>query len=291
MLLDIKWQELLVSKESFCSGRMHECFEILKRRFQHFKPEGKKALRKLLQIHYLEHKSIILGLGNPSLSDEYALKLPGGLERLHRHFTKLSGLFSPATKKRGKWATSWIMDLANRRKGVANGIAYELLASERILMENLLGLDIVSSDYCSFCFKLQASYPGSEEYLKGQPRRGTVESDLQIFISKQQLEVGIDFKYTQNRRPIRLSSQQIAGLASALKTGEIDQFWFVSNYLFSKSSHALVKSLNKEMTISEISFDKKLITSLLGKLGIKQEEFSRYASPLRKIGLLEGVQV
>ena len=99
MLLDIKGQELLVSKEPFCSGRMHECFEILKRRFQLFKPEAKKALRTLLQIHSLEHKSIILGFGNPSLSDEYALKLPGGLERLHRHFTKLSGLFSPATKK------------------------------------------------------------------------------------------------------------------------------------------------------------------------------------------------
>ena len=117
-------------------------------------------------------------------------------------------------------------------------------------MEDLLGLDIVSSDYCSFCFKLQASYPGSEKCLKGQPRRETVESDLQIFISKQQWEVGIDFKHTQNHRPILPSPKQIAGLASALKTGEIDQFWFVSNYLFSKSSHVLVKSLNEELAMS-----------------------------------------
>ncbi len=281
--------KLLVKKNPSSCERLNECIDILKNRLELFEPEGKKFLRSALLSETIKQESLVLGFGNPYLRDDYALKLSSVLEDLHKHFSRLSGLFSPAPKYRGKWATSWIVDLANIRKGVADGIAYEVLAAKRILLENMLGFKIDKDDYCSFCFKLQASYPGSSRQLNGQPNRTTVESDLQIFVSKRGWEVGIDFKHTSNKRPIRLSKQQIAGVVIALKTGEIDQFWFVSNLYFSKISHSIVKSLNEELKSTDVTFDDPLNEKLMDGLNVTQEDIKRYNSPSKRIGLLEYV--
>ena len=94
--------KLLVKKKASSCERLNECIDIFRNRFEYFEPEGKKFLRSALLSETIKHESLVLGFGNPYLRDDYALKLPSVLGDLHRHFSRLSGLFSPAPKYRGE---------------------------------------------------------------------------------------------------------------------------------------------------------------------------------------------
>lgn len=260
------------------------------KRFLSFSSEGQQFLSHLVKSKAVDEMMLMRGLGNINLRSDYALMLPEILSELHEKFNHLDGLFKPPPKYRGKWATSWISDLSNRGKGVADGIAYEVLAGRRVLLEDSLNLNIQKSDHCSFCSKLQASYPGSELYLKNQPDRNTVESDLQIFVAEKAWEVGIDFKHTSGRRVIRLSKSQLDGLGTALRTGEIDQFWFITNSKFSKNSLKSIHLLNQDlMKNNTLDVDDPLLLELVSKTNglIEPSDLGMYPRPSEKIKVIE----
>lgn len=227
--------------------RIRHCVASFDRRFAAAEGGSRQDLLELLQVSAGMHDAIVKGLGNSRLSDEYALLLPGALMRICRRFGVPPGLLRPAPRARGKWATSWLGDLANPLGAVANAIAYEVLASERLLSTSVLGFRPGEGDAISFGFKLQASYPGSLSQLPNQPVRETIESDLQIYVPAEFSEIGVDFKHSFGTRPIQLSVVQLSGVCTALATGEVDRFLFVTNHKFSRASHLAIRTANESL--------------------------------------------
>lgn len=189
--------------------------------------------------------SIIRGLGNPQLLNEMAVALPKALAEFKHEFPAAKGLLEKAMKEYGPWQTTWLSDLANQGKGVANGIAYELLMANRMRTESVDGLQIFKTDLPNFGQKHQGRYGD-------WGTRRTVESDLLISRPVEYLgipqgyrEIYIDFKYRTGSAHV--SSSQLEGIAVALRSGEIHEAHFVSNHEFNSRTKTYVESINEKL--------------------------------------------
>jgi hypothetical protein len=221
-------------------------------RFNHFDPPQRAMVAGLLTSRGDRQADIISGLGNYALNDDMAKKIPDSLQRLFEYDKKTTGLFTPIRKGQ----SAWISNLKNRGKGKADGIAYEVLAAAKMLHTPIKGRPISIGDRLDFGPKLQASYggggginvtDGKSQSVFSQPFRKTVEADLLITQSPFEggKEIAVDFKHTISKSAI--TTEQLEGVAVALKTGEVDEWHFVCNREFTPSVIVKVNEINKEL--------------------------------------------
>ena len=222
-------------------------------RYQNLEVREQALLAGLLSARGDRQADIISGLGNYKLNNDMAKEIPSALDHLLKHDNEISGLFNQVRKGE----SSWISNLKNTGTGKADGIAYEVLASARMLHSPPKGLTISIGDNLDFGTKIQASYGGggdihvtdfNREEVFSQPYRGTVEADLLITQSPLSggKEIAVDFKHAVGKAAI--TTQQLEGVAVALKTGEVSKWHFVSNTSFGDSVKEHVREINEELT-------------------------------------------
>ena len=224
-------------------------------RYQNFEPRDQAVLTGLLSARGDRQADIIAGLGNVFLNDDMAQKLPSALDQLMKYDRGITGLFDAARKG----ASPWISNLKNTGSGKADGIAYEVLASAQMIHHPPKGLFICPNDNLDFGPKMQASYGGRGDLnvsdgavseVFSQPYRGTVEADLLITRSPWDGggEIAVDFKHATGTAGI--DTEQLKGVAVALKTGEVTEWHFVSNTSFSNTVKEHVRKINEDLKTS-----------------------------------------
>ena len=172
-------------------------------RFRKLKPRQQAMVSALLNAKADRQSDILTGMGNYNLNNDMANKIPEALNDLLKHDKNISGLFN----KVRKGESTWISNMKNTGKGRADGIAYEVLASAKMLQTPINGISISPTDSLDFGIKLQASYGsggdikisnGESESLFKQPPRKTVEADLMITQTPLQggKEIAVDFKHS-----------------------------------------------------------------------------------------------
>ncbi len=236
-------------------GISKESMDSFTNRYKNFEPRDQALLAGLLSARGDRQADIIAGLGNLHLSDDMANELPSALDQLMKYDRSITGLFNQARKG----ASPWISNLKNTGTGKADGIAYEVLASAKMLNNPPKGLLICLGDDLDFGPKIQASYggggnlkvsDGATSRIFSQPYRGTVEADLLITRSPWNGggEIAVDFKHAIGTAGI--DTEQLKGVAVALKTREVTEWHFVSNTLFSSSVKEHVREINEDLKAS-----------------------------------------
>lgn len=224
-------------------------------RYQRFEGKDKALLLGLLTARGDRQSDIITGIGNVNLNDNMANALPNAIDRILMHDKNCTGLFNGIRKSE----SPWISNLKNSGKGRADGIAYEVLGTAKMLDAPPKGLSIGNKDDLNFGVKMQASYGGGGnlavtdfevEDIFNQPFRGTVEADLLIsrpFDTKtgSSRQIAVDFKHSISQAHIAIS--QLHGVVVAIMTGEVDEFHFVSNTSFSGADKTRVETINNEL--------------------------------------------
>ena len=100
-------------------------------------------------------------------------------------------------------------------------------------------------DRVDFGIKLQASYRDKAKELTLD--RKSVEADT-LILKPDGREVAIDFKHAKNQGSYSNKSDletQVRGVVNALRTGDINEFHFVTNGHFSKGFRNVVDEANK----------------------------------------------
>jgi len=233
---------------------LHGTLQTFNQRFEALKPMQQSIISGLLTTRTDQQSDIITGLGNPELNHDMARNIPDALDRLLKHDKNCSGLFN----KVRKGESTWISNLKNTGTGKANGIAYEVLASAKMIHSPIKGRPISIYDHLDFGPKLQASYggggdikvsDGEKESIFSQPHRTTVEADLLITQPPPPLgggkEIAVDFKHSASKANV--TEQQMEGVAVALKTGEVDEWHFVCNKNFNGTVHKNIQEINAEL--------------------------------------------
>ena len=250
---------------------------VLEQRLEKFTREDTRAIARILADPRLKDPivqiNIAKGLGNPELSQDMASAFPTALaEVLQKHPESLGLLKSSESKVLGPGADTMISNLKNKAKGKADGIAYELLGTRRLLHIPAGDLRVNPLDKISFGRKSQARYNPSnfkrKEVLGGllkiaperwEPvqkdskklERRTVESDLHIYrpvlpIPHIPKEIMVDFKYTQDKSVKRhIDEGELLGKTTALVTGEIDEAHFVCNGQLQNTTKQRIEDINK----------------------------------------------
>lgn len=160
------------------------------------------------------------------------------------------GIINSAPSYYGPRATSLVQNLAQKRNPEA--YAYEILGPAALVQKQAVEitggppLQIQKGDRLDFGIKHQARYYVNDILLTGQPsKRSTVESDLHITRGSER--VGIDFKHSKigSYNPnIGELNEQLQGVVTALRTGEVTRFCFVTNGKFTKSFKDAVNEAN-----------------------------------------------
>ena len=204
-------------------------------RFNELLPEDKAMVTGLLCTFGDRQVDLMTGLGNPYLKSEMAVALPQALQEVYKHDPGTCGLFNCARAG----ASAWVSNLKNEAKGKADGIAYEVLATARLLRKPTGDLKIYPTDQVDFGSKGQATYGSgtftvTDGWVKEpffQPCRKTIEADLLItrpHLDGNAEQIAVDFKhYTSG--PAAVDEKQLQGIQLALKTGEFSEWHFVTN--------------------------------------------------------------
>lgn len=197
-------------------------------------------------------------VGNQSIPDAYKRDLPKAVADIAKITPNVLGLVKPARN----WGQTTSIDapgkLGHKTRGA--GFAYELLGTAAIINKESkakntgVSLKIYSTDRIDLGIKLQASYLFADKELPSQPKRGTVEADL--FITRPtsifdggHKNIGVDFKHSMNSSTYSggISTSQIDGIKTALGTGEIAEFHFVTNGTFPESVTKAIDKANCEI--------------------------------------------
>jgi len=234
---------------------------VLDRRLGHLPDRTLHFLDEMARSNGEDIQSFLIGISNPALDDQMAQDLPEALQEILSCYGPIPGLFSPI-RTRGPGASSWVIHLKNSNSALAAGIAYELLATRRLMNTPANGFSLNTTDVLSFGPKQQARYlpdeMKTEELLatlvKSAPKRWaalqdnerrtnrrTVEADLQIYRNGR--EVFVDFKHSFSRKR-GLDPSELLGVAVALATGEIKEAHYVSNAAFDGAARDRVKDIN-----------------------------------------------
>lgn len=236
-------------------------FEIFETRWSESSQKDRNTLGRILLEKADKQAAFIQGLGNAYLQDKMALAVPEALERIYQQDSKAIGLFEQARS----YATAWVDNLKVQGKGKADGIAYEVLATASLIdreakSRNGQSLEVFSTDRLAFGVKQQASYgpqgpmvvtDRQTRDIFHQPHRSTVEADLLITrpvgLFGDFKQIGVDFKHTSVGSTCRIDQEQLEGVFTALRTGEVDEFHFVSNRAFDEETAKSVAQLNQQI--------------------------------------------
>ena len=230
---------------------------VLNRRLRNLSTEIVRELKNLLKN---SRTTFLKGLSNPALDEPMAIEIPTALVEILQTHPESAGLFT-ALSTRGPGARPWIVNLNNPKSPIANGAAYELLATRKLMHNAADDFKLYASDKIAFGPKLQACYEHSDlkaEELLGALKqiaplrwediqeqktlaRRTVESDLAIYRGDR--EIFVDFKHTSKN--IRwIEPAELLGIAVAISTGEIDEVHFVCNASLSENSLRRINDIN-----------------------------------------------
>lgn len=258
-VVSVKDGQIVVNELEAAEAGLQPQADCFLARVASLSPEERTVIGTVLSSYPRARVDVIAGLGNTALSETMAAALPGALDAILRHTFRAPGLF--AGVREGE--SSWISNLKNTSPGKADGIAYEVLATATLLgrwATNKTGatLKIHSTDSLAFGAKQQGWYgrPGPIAVQDGprrsvfyQPSRKSVEADLLIrrphAFSYE--EIGIDFKHSQDGRPSDVPDSEIEGAWTALRTGELAEFHFVSNTKFSTRTRDKVGEVNRQI--------------------------------------------
>lgn len=239
-------------------GVSKEHIRVFTDRLRKLPSEDRQILVRLLESKCDRQADLLTGLGNAQLNEQMSQTLPQALTRIYYHDGRAVGLFEPARSG----ASPWIGTLKNTSLGKANGCAYEVLATAKILdrpiKSRLTGpaLKISSRDQLDFGVKQDASYGGrwplrvtdGETWSDfHQPRRKTVEADLLITRNGCEDQIAIDFKHTSTDCSCQITQQQLEGVWTALQTGDVEEYHFVSNSHFNSTTFKAVEEINKRI--------------------------------------------
>ncbi len=238
--------------------RHYDRIDTFKKRMAKLSSRDKDFLVGLAMARSDVQSEFLAGFGNPHLKNEMAAALPRALQTILEQDSKATGLFEGLRKNE----SSWIGNLKNSGTGKADGIAYEVLASASLCSRAASDLKITHMDRLNFGQKFQARYgqqnvlpvtDGTTQDFFRQPNRTTVEADLLItrpgFGSSK--EIAVDFKHSAGKAGI--DSSQLKGVAVALKTGDVNEFHFVSNTDFLPTVVREVNQLNAELRNAKCS--------------------------------------
>ncbi len=245
-------------------GVSKEHIRVFTDRLQELPSEARQVVVRLLESKCDRQADLITGLGNEWLNEQMSQAMPQALARIYCHDGRAVGLFEPARSG----ASPWISTLKTTGQGKANGYAYEVLATAKILdrpinrpiKSRLTGsvLKISSRDQLDFGVKQQAAYGGEGRWplrvTDGktwsdfhQPKRKTVEADLLITRNGCEDQIAIDFKHTITDSGCQITQQQLEGVWTALRTGDVEEYHFVSNSHFNRIALNAVEEINKRI--------------------------------------------
>lgn len=205
---------------------------------------------------------------NQELSRPYQKQLPEDIAQLVKHTPDALGLVKEAVHRGQRHP------LASAGKiGTGLGTVYEIMGTASLIHDSSaaaniggLPLRVDPLDRLDFGIKLQASYQDDDRRLF--QHRKTIEADLLIYrpppqpniLLERGREIAIDFKHAKDGRGYTdkdgrektksgtsALATQLAGVVSALKTGEIDEFHFVTNGHFSEGFREAVDDANRTM--------------------------------------------
>ena len=212
--------------------------------------------------------------GNQEMSLPYEKQLPLDIAQVLKQTPDALGLVKEAVHRGQR------RPLASAGKiGTGLGTAYEIMGTASLIRgasksvnSDGLPLHVDPLDRLDFGIKLQASYEDDERTLF--QHRKTIEADLLIYRPPPQpniffqpgREIAIDFKHAKDGRGYTdkdgrektkagtsALATQLAGVVSALKTAEIDEFHFVTNGHFSEGFQAAVNDANETFTALRLS--------------------------------------
>lgn len=239
-------------------GISKEQIRVFADRLQELPAEDRQIVVRLLESKCDRQADLLTGLGNEWLNDRMSQAVPQALARIYLHDNRSVGLFEPARSG----ASPWIGTLKNTGQGKADGCAYEVLAAAKMLDRPITSqrtgaaLEIGPLDQLDFGVKQQASYGRDRTFRVTdgetwsdfhQPQRSTVEADLLITRSGCEDQIAIDFKHTDSERECRITQDQLEGVWTALRTGDVDEYHFVSNFRFDAQTVNAVMDINRRI--------------------------------------------
>lgn len=212
-------------------------------------PEDQAEIQGLL-LDRADHQSdLIAGLGNPHLDERMAAAIPAALRAIYQHDPQVTGLFAGIRERE----SAWVATLKNPERGVADGYAFEALATAKLIRLPMpskpLGgitpapLEIRPTDLLNFGVKSQARYGRAGPLAT--TRWSTLEADLAITHQNGD-QVGVDFKHSAVGDSF-VAQDQLERVWNALRTDAIQEFHFVSNRAFSPDTVARVQELNQRI--------------------------------------------
>lgn len=216
--------------------------------------EDQDTVQQLL-LDRADHQSdLIAGLGNPHLDERMAAAIPAALRAIYQHDPQVTGLFAGIRDRE----SAWVATLKNPELGVADGYAFEALATAKLIQLPMpskplggitsVSLEIRPTDQLNFGVKSQARYGRTGPLAP--TRWSTLEADLAITHQNGD-QVGIDFKYVTP--PVlspgysSVTQDQLDRVWNALRTDSIQEFHFVSNVKFSHGTVTRVQELNQRI--------------------------------------------
>jgi hypothetical protein len=213
--------------------------------------EDREFLAGLAAVKPDIQAALVMGLGNEMLAPEFAAELPGALRKILEKHPNAKGLF----EKSGAGAQAWINTISNRgTNNAANGFAWEVIATARLMSIPIDNLQVFDSDHITFGWKAQARYGGKSGELIttdhemggffSQPDRSTTEADLLIDRGWDET-ISIDFKRWSTSRDV--PATQLQGLYVALTTGELTEAHIITTSQFGANTKAEVERLNEEL--------------------------------------------
>jgi hypothetical protein len=172
------------------------------------------------------------------------------------------GLYSYPPSYYGPGAKGGVLEKMRTERN-AEAAAYELTGAAALVQHSIKDVSgkgpelfIQVGDRLDFGIKQQARYAGAPELMPDQPAtRRTIESDLIIHrthydfgVIPRQEVIGVDFKHTQmgpyhhNTNELR---DQLKGVVTAIRTGELHQFCFVTNKEFTPAFKREIEHANQ----------------------------------------------
>ncbi len=212
-------------------------------------PEDQAEIQGLLLARADHQSDLIAGLGNPHLDERMGAAIPAALRAIYQHDPQVTGLFAGIRERE----SAWVATLKNSELGVADGYAFEALATAKLIQLPMpskpLGgitpapLEIRPTDLLNFGVKSQARYGRAGPLAS--TRWSTLEADLAITRQNGD-QVGIDFKHSISG-DYSIDQDQLERVWNALRTDAIQEFHFVCNCAFSGKTVNRIQELNQRI--------------------------------------------
>jgi len=186
------------------------------------------------------------------MTDKERGKLPEAFRTILKHHPSAMGVFKAPAKERGPSASA-----VQHHYEI-----FSVAALKEKPYKTKLGkeLDIANTDRLDLGIKLAKNY--------AQPKKhGTIEADMLINRPVSPIEektIAMDAKYSKEGKygPKKETARQIEGIRTGLRDGKIDEFYYVTNGVFTPGFHNLVQTTNIEIARDFVENNRKIYSTL-----------------------------